>query len=67
MKELVVSKQTDMFYISSTCMESVSNFPSLFDVCYMIDKKSMLVSSRVPVCIYIEIHVIGICFRDSTG
>ncbi|KAK8794356.1 hypothetical protein WA171_003480 [Blastocystis sp. BT1] len=48
MKDLVLSTQTDMFFIASTCIGSVLDFPSIFDLCYMIDKKSMFVSSRVP-------------------
>ena len=67
MKELVLSTQTDMFFIASTCIGSVLDFPSIFDVCYMIDKKSMFVSSRVPVCIDHGTHVARINIRNSAS
>ena len=64
MKEFVQSVQDDMFYVASTCVESVLDFPSIFDVCYMIDKKSILVSSRVPVSIMNVIYFRKNSFRN---
>ena len=67
MKDLVLSTQTDMFFIASTCIGSVLDFPSIFDLCYMIDKKSMFVSSRVPVYVDHVFHVARTKIRISAS